>query len=892
MGLYKNTDPEEKTSIETNTSQSQDQKTNNLQGEQLVRGVQGGAEAIGDGPSTCTSLPADDEVIPWEFVPPPVVRKLVQKLNPESYLSGNNWRALAGALGHTCEEIRFIESVQGIHSEVLLKEFAIRQDASLNEMLHALQSINRKDCVEIISNSLPEIRQKIQASLNKPPMLRMAEAPSSILSGHNGVMWSNGPTMLMPAVFQNGASTLMPMSQPTAAGMCYMLGHVPMSCGQAVAFNGDRGLSQPGSSSFPSVGEGNAAYNTACKGLTATTGSMLCSDTRKGNCTGRAPQGAMLEQQQQQQQQRLQQTMPSRENYGELGCMMMDSPSPVHNSFPGMSGDSYSTNPNNNMSNSIRTCCEGSRHTSPQMVGGGGTTVRQSMFRQFSDGPQVGQYHSRKQQYQHSISVQGFGPTACHHSGGDTQPSHGTPSSTPFNSHSSGSGCFPLSPSTPVNCGSQEKYPTGYGEDCAGTVNNNGSPRKLFCTSSSSPPLGERGHSSSSHASSGSFHNTCNAGFTSSSEDQTTNSAGVSREQGRQQEQQGTNLSPLEKMEAMSDKYKPSSNYQTVVAEQKIAVDGSKKTKSFKSATKQSSVGTGGGGSSFNSFGSNTSGGSSGSSTVCSASQTFPMRVKVRQERDGRGGQGGVVSGGQVPGVEDLGSLTISKKSVSMPQNMKPQPYRKAWRGIKVFVTYSMDNATHNDQVLCLGYFLKNNGFNCYLDTPYKPGKSSEAWLVHMDKFQRKFYESDFVLVCLSPKYLQDVSVSEVEAAAHQSSGESRLHTLDIYQLMNREYLNRQAFGDHEACGGRLGQPPVTLTSSSSSSSDMPSSPQVVPVLFGNMTASQIPPWMLEVGVPCKRWEADYADLAWLLTKPQNRIRPTRQQSAYTGDSSSSSSSF
>ena len=118
------------------------------------------------------------------------------------------------------------------------------------------------------------------------------------------------------------------------------------------------------------------------------------------------------------------------------------------------------------------------------------------------------------------------------------------------------------------------------------------------------------------------------------------------------------------------------------------------------------------------------------------------------------------------------------------------------------------------------------------------------------------------MLVCISPKYLQDVSVSE-PVGMNQSLGESRLHTLEIYQLMNQDYLNRQAFEDGaetEGCGGRSGPPLGCVLAPSSES---PHSPQVVPVLFGAMTASQIPAWMREVGVPCKRWEADYADLAW-----------------------------
>ncbi|RUS91299.1 hypothetical protein EGW08_000913, partial [Elysia chlorotica] len=124
--------------------------------------------------------------------------------------------------------------------------------------------------------------------------------------------------------------------------------------------------------------------------------------------------------------------------------------------------------------------------------------------------------------------------------------------------------------------------------------------------------------------------------------------------------------------------------------------------------------------------------------------------------------------------------------------------------------------------------------------------------------------------VCISPKYLRDVAVSEPD------TGEPRLHTFEIYQLMKTETLSRQALGDRaisEVCGRRSNQP----AGRTKPLAEGRPPPQVVPVLFGSMMSSELPAWMLEVGVPCKRWEADYADLAWLLTKPQSRIRPSRQ---------------
>ena len=42
-----------------------------------------------------------------------------------------------------------------MHSEFLLDEFSAKPEASVNEMLDALRSIKRKDCIEIICDALP-----------------------------------------------------------------------------------------------------------------------------------------------------------------------------------------------------------------------------------------------------------------------------------------------------------------------------------------------------------------------------------------------------------------------------------------------------------------------------------------------------------------------------------------------------------------------------------------------------------------------------------------------------------------------------------------------------------------------------------------------------------------
>lgn len=870
MGVYKNLDSEDQTNLETSTRQYRD----NFDDERMARGVQGNA---GDNGPGWPPFPVDDELIPWKFVPQQIVRQLVQKLNPELLISGNNWRALADQLGLNSEDIRFVESVKGVHAEVLLNEYSVRSDASLNEMLKALKSINRRDCVEILCEGLPEIRQRVEAGASTPSRLQMGESMSSILSGQNGVVWPNGATMLVPAVFPNGASSLVAVSQPGPAGVCYMSGPTSLPCGYAAGFRDNNSFSLQGSA--------------ATQGM--------------GGFFGGSQRHCMQERQQ---------GVPPRESFGELGCMLVDNHSPLHSSFPGLRGNLNNCNTAGNIPNGGSS----NKHTN------------QTILRQYSDDPRARQHldgHDRKQ-LQHSLSAQSFGHGSCQHCGVNARPYQGGSSSTSLPLEPQSDLAYFSSQSPSSSAEQSERFTTPSGSDCSGVREKKSSPRKLLLSSPSSSTQDERETSPLTSLSSHSFPNRCcsrmetptissgrsssassssgqtilgtnparpqaftlsepahrdgpkfnpqnrdmcsnlpSAGYASAGKDQGSDSRTSPRGQGRQH--QGPKLSPLEKIEAMRDKYKPSSNYQTVVAEQKIDVERSKKIKPGK-PTKQNHAATSGG-STLNSLTSNTS--DSFSST---ASHTYPMRVKARQEWD----VGGVSS------VEDLGSLTISKKSVSMPQNMKPQPYRKAWRGIKVFVTYSMDNPSHNNEVLCLGYFLKNNGFNCFLDTPISQSKSSEAWLEHLKKFRRKFDESDFILVCISPKYLQDVSGCsrrEESAANDQRAADPRLHTLDIYQWMNQEYLNKQAFGDgadQDMCGMKSRQPAETVAPSSSSG--LAQSPQVVPVLFGSMSPAQIPPWMLDVGVPCKRWEADYADLAWLLTKPQTRIRPATKQTTHS----------
>ncbi|GFN76029.1 MgCIKSL [Plakobranchus ocellatus] len=862
---------------------------------------------------------AEETVIPWSFVPPALITKLVHKLNPELLLSGNNWRALAWTLGMKSEDIRFIESVQGVHSQVLLEAYESRGGGTLNEIKAALKSINRKDCVEVIERVEPEIRQKIREN-----NLSMQQA-TSMVTGLSGIQWPDRP-MMLPSVFSNGSSG-MAAAQPASGVYC-----MPMSLGHVASSHCDSGTSQmQGHPSLPGTGTPPCACRGAASGLGTGTGCCFANGNA-GMMSGTCVAGIQYVCAGHQQRQHLVQQ--------DFSCMPVNamlpqniSPVDVSNTNNGYSSINSGCSNFNNTCSTHKHWGDGNVGSASQMDCSNGAKIA----RQFSDDCQGGQqaYHHGNKHFKHSVSS----PTQSHcpHCGKQATLCYGTSSPlASLNSHPS-----VMWPSMSMSCTSSQAPSNGAQpgtcqklqnlncSGCAGHRETVSSPKKLFIPSPTLSCFAEKAQFPSPSPSPGSSHGSCECRASRSISSSSNNSSGqntaspsharavadggffpprqpasrkdsqISPRQGRASapleqdshldkatttaqasegkksftsgesdlQAQGTSLALLEKIAAIPDKYKPTSEYQAVVAEQKIEAERGKKA-GRNSATQTSS---------------SSAGSLSSSSAICSASQTFPMRFK------GRNGQGGATSSGV--NVEELGALTISKKSMSMPQDMKPQPYRKAWRGIKVFVTYSMDSPAHNNQILCLGYFLKRNGFNCYLDTPFSPGKSLEAWQEHTEKFHRKFYESDFVLVCISPKYLLDVSVSD-PAAAHESPAEACLHTLDIYQLMNREYLNRQAFGDgldggahgegsEQALGresGMLFSSTPSSSSLSAPSSEMPHSPQVVPVLFGNMTASQIPHWMREVGVPCKRWEADYADLAWLLTKPQDRIQPRRQR--------------
>ena len=102
--------------------------------------------------------------------------------------------------------------------------------------------------------------------------------------------------------------------------------------------------------------------------------------------------------------------------------------------------------------------------------------------------------------------------------------------------------------------------------------------------------------------------------------------------------------------------------------------------------------------------------------------------------------------------------------------------------------------------------------------------------------------QSDFILACVTPTYLRDVS-----SLPSPQTGRKRLHSLEIYELMSQEYLNNQE-------------------------SQQPS--RFVPLLFQPNQVSGLLPTCLRQN-QAYHWPKDYKDLWWLLSKPKERSRIT-----------------
>ncbi|XP_041367667.1 uncharacterized protein LOC121382208 [Gigantopelta aegis] len=215
--------------------------------------------------------------------------------------------------------------------------------------------------------------------------------------------------------------------------------------------------------------------------------------------------------------------------------------------------------------------------------------------------------------------------------------------------------------------------------------------------------------------------------------------------------------------------------------------------------------------------------------------KTFPMRVKPQS------------TGVTISELREQHEKTTTiTKSVSLPNDMKPEVFRRAFRHIKVFVTYSQDNKKHVQRVLSLCNCLLKNGFSCSVDVQGRKMENCVQSIADVDWYRQKFVEADFVLVCVSKKYRADLENNDGD-----SFSDNKLHTKYIYKLM---------VGEHDTNQHR--------------------SLRYVPVLMEGVTHDLIPGWLQQTTV--YRWPVQYKDLLWMLSKPEERINPrTKSYSQY-----------
>ncbi|XP_025084931.1 uncharacterized protein LOC112558602 isoform X2 [Pomacea canaliculata] len=297
--------------------------------------------------------------------------------------------------------------------------------------------------------------------------------------------------------------------------------------------------------------------------------------------------------------------------------------------------------------------------------------------------------------------------------------------------------------------------------------------------------------------------------------------------------EQPTSLQQLVKLSKLPDHYMPDTKYKTIVADQQIdELPNGKAIQGIKQETTgvQSSCLYGNRSASSKGAVSSTSSGSNNSQVWVTQRgenpNTFPMRVKSQS------------GGATVEKVRKLkpGQLT---KTVSVPMDMKMEEFKKAFRHIKVFVTYANDSKQHSHQVLSLCNCLDRNGFSCCVDVYSQRESNPEEKQASRDWCTRKFREADFILVCLSPQYVREI---QMVSKASDANSQTWQHAAHIYHLMQQEYERTRRTS------------------------------RFVPLFFEGLKLEGTPSWLTHHLV--YHWPQQYKDLLWMLTKPEERIKP------------------
>lgn len=100
-------------------------------------------------------------------------------------------------------------------------------------------------------------------------------------------------------------------------------------------------------------------------------------------------------------------------------------------------------------------------------------------------------------------------------------------------------------------------------------------------------------------------------------------------------------------------------------------------------------------------------------------------------------------------------------------------------------------------------------------------------------------FKADFILVCLSPQYVREI---QMVSKASDANSQTWQHAAHIYHLMQQEYERTRRTS------------------------------RFVPLFFEGLKLEGTPSWLTHHLV--YHWPQQYKDLLWMLTKPEERIKP------------------
>ncbi|XP_048780296.2 uncharacterized protein LOC125683307 isoform X2 [Ostrea edulis] len=663
----------------------------------------------------------EHEEIPFRFVGYEVWTQLANKLDPDTGLNGNNWRMLAEKLGYSTEVILCLESKKTSHGRntlTLFEEYIKKRDSSVNAVIKALDSMERKDALEVLQNSLPEIERRYKADMKSMTLKQEPqehnECSPCFHSFPNGSLppshHSSYPRYSVPyshiahrmnivgPSHSNAYSNLEPdMPKKINTPSAYSTKHVVT-----------QGMFRMGTN-YQHSGT-HTGMSTNVRG-----GSMAVQVDRSDNYTSDEIEMGEL---------------PSHAG------RIRDDPQPLPAGiYRGQYMNSLSHVPNMVNSQDMAVASEEVVDTSPSFmettVPQHGSLKRQNSVESNARQP-VNEMHAKKAESNKKLALNI--PTTFNRN--HMQPMKPqdafispSPSQTPTSSQN------PLDKLRQIT-GSNSYMPD---EKYQSMIEEKNREEMLYNRSGSEEPFRKVP--------------------TSSCQYEADHRRGAGQQCG----------------EWFNFKSCPRGNYQ--------AANNLKLTKDGPS--------------------------------------TFPLRSKSLTTCMGN--------------EEDSQECSNLSKSQSMPHDMKPAEYRKAFRHIKVFVTYSTDSKRHIQKVLNLCRCIEKNGFTCCMDMYDRrmPTEDKLGWV------KERFDEADFILICVSESYVNETERGQAESI--ESSTDKQLHTDYIYQLMVLEY-------------NQIGR-----------------NRRFIPVMLDGTTEEHIPSWLQSTLF--YKWPTHFRDLLWFLTKPETRIK-------------------